>query len=66
MNIDKSKKYLDSLLEFIWVKISEKYTAVAQAFRFFDVQNVIYLNIIIIIYREAKYQRMTLFMLLRT
>jgi len=26
---DKSKLYLDSLLEFIWMKIQEKYTTVA-------------------------------------
>jgi len=32
--------FLENLLEFIWTKISEKYVAIAQAFRFFDIQNV--------------------------
>jgi len=35
--MDKSKAYLNSLLEFIWLKICEKYTTVAAAFRFFDI-----------------------------
>ncbi len=39
-NKDKSKRYLESLLEFIWVKIEEKYYTVAQGFRAFDLQQV--------------------------
>ena len=35
-----NKGYLKKLLELIWLKIEEKYVALAPAFRFFDVQNV--------------------------
>lgn len=34
---DRGFDYLHSLLELIWIKIQERYLAVAQAFRFFDV-----------------------------
>ncbi|TNV73715.1 hypothetical protein FGO68_gene1155 [Halteria grandinella] len=36
---DRGLDHLHSLLELIWIKIQERYLAVAQAFRFFDVQN---------------------------
>lgn len=32
---------MENLLEFIWTKVSEKYIAVAQAFRYFDISNVL-------------------------
>ncbi|CDW86344.1 ef hand family protein [Stylonychia lemnae] len=41
MSKDKVSQYLENLLEFIWTKISEKYVAIAQAFRFFDLQNAV-------------------------
>ena len=34
---DKVTAYLDSLLEFLWTKISEKYVTIASAFRYFDI-----------------------------
>lgn len=36
---DPSHEHLHSMLEFIWIKLQEKYITVAQAWRFFDIQN---------------------------
>lgn len=34
---DRAQDHLHSLLELIWIKIQERYIAVAQAYRFFDI-----------------------------
>lgn len=43
----KISPYLESLLQVIWVKIQEKFVAIAQAFRFFDIQNVNFFKFVI-------------------
>jgi hypothetical protein len=34
---DKVDNYLSTLLDFVWMKISERFNSLSQAFKFFDV-----------------------------